>query len=140
MGQRDEFITVKVEDAIGIVELNRPDVLNALNRQMVSEVVGAFERLDRDGSVKVILLMGRGRAFAAGADIVLVDNMSTADIREAVRRVRGAARIEISGGVSLERMPELAGTGADFVSVGGLTHSAAAADISFEIEPLPSTP
>ena len=41
---------------------------------------------------------------------------------------------------ALERMPELAGTGADFVSVGGLTHSAAAADISFEIEPLPSTP
>ncbi|WP_347321239.1 enoyl-CoA hydratase-related protein [Rossellomorea sp. RS05] len=69
MGQSDEFITVRVEDAIGIVELNRPDVLNALNRQMVSEVVGAFERLDRDGSVKVILLMGKGRAFAAGADI-----------------------------------------------------------------------
>jgi nicotinate-nucleotide pyrophosphorylase (carboxylating) len=75
-------------------------------------------------------------ALAAGADTILVDNMSTADIREAVARARGRAKIEISGGVTLERIPELAATGADFVSVGALTHSAPAIDISFEIEPL----
>jgi nicotinate-nucleotide pyrophosphorylase (carboxylating) len=75
-------------------------------------------------------------AVAAMADTVLVDNMSIDGIREAVRRVHGRAKIEISGGVTLERIPELATTGADFVSVGALTHSAAAADISFEIEPL----
>jgi nicotinate-nucleotide pyrophosphorylase (carboxylating) len=74
-------------------------------------------------------------ALAAGADTVLVDNMSTADIREAVARANGRASIEISGGVTLERMPELAATGANFVSVGALTHSAPAIDISFEIEP-----
>ena len=74
-------------------------------------------------------------ALAAGADTLLVDNMSTADIREAVARARGRARIEISGGVTLDRIPELAATGADFVSVGALTHSAPAIDISFEIEP-----
>jgi nicotinate-nucleotide pyrophosphorylase (carboxylating) len=73
-------------------------------------------------------------ALAAGAAIVLVDNMTPDEIREAVLRARGRARIEVSGGVTLERMPELAATGADFVSVGGLTHSAPAADISFEIE------
>jgi nicotinate-nucleotide pyrophosphorylase (carboxylating) len=75
-------------------------------------------------------------ALAAGADTILVDNMSTADIRTAVARAKGRAAIEISGGVTLERMPELAATGADFVSVGALTHSAPAIDISFEIEPL----
>ena len=75
-------------------------------------------------------------ALAAGADTILVDNMSTADIRESVVRARGRAKIEISGGVTLERIPELAATGADFVSVGALTHSAPAIDISFEIEPL----
>src|SRR5262245_49512022 len=75
-------------------------------------------------------------ALAAGADIVLVDNMTTADIRAAVIRARGRARIEISGGVTLDRIPELATTGADFVSVGALTHSAPAIDISFEIEPV----
>jgi nicotinate-nucleotide pyrophosphorylase (carboxylating) len=76
------------------------------------------------------------QAVEAGADIVLVDNMTLADVREAVRRAAGRARIEISGGVTLERIPELASTGADFVSAGALTHSAPAVDISFEIEPL----
>jgi nicotinate-nucleotide pyrophosphorylase (carboxylating) len=75
-------------------------------------------------------------ALASGADVILVDNMSTADIAEAVRRAKGRAKIEISGGVTLERIPELAATGAEFVSVGALTHSAPAIDISFEIEPI----
>lgn len=75
-------------------------------------------------------------ALDAAADIVLLDNMSTDDIRTAVGRARGRALTEISGGVTLERIPELAATGADFVSVGALTHSAPAVDISFEIEPI----
>ena len=74
-------------------------------------------------------------ALDAGADIVLLDNLSTPDIIEAVSRCRGRAKTEISGGVTLERLPELAATGADYVSVGSLTHSAPAADLSFEIEP-----
>ena len=74
-------------------------------------------------------------ALEARADIILVDNMQTAGIREAVGRARGRAKIEISGGVTLDRLPELAATGADYVSVGALTHSAPAIDISFEIEP-----
>jgi nicotinate-nucleotide pyrophosphorylase (carboxylating) len=73
-------------------------------------------------------------ALAAGAQIILVDNMATPDIREAVRRAAGRAKIEISGNVTLDRLPELSTTGADFVSVGALTHSAPAIDISFEIE------
>ena len=75
-------------------------------------------------------------ALAARAETILVDNMAAAQIREAVARARGRAKIEISGGVTLEKIPELAATGADFVSVGALTHSAPAIDISFEIEPL----
>ena len=74
-------------------------------------------------------------AIAAGAQIILLDNLSTAEIREAVGRIGGRARIEISGGVTLDRIRELAATGADYVSVGALTHSAPAADISFELEP-----
>jgi nicotinate-nucleotide pyrophosphorylase (carboxylating) len=73
-------------------------------------------------------------ALDAGADIVLLDNLSTADIIEAVGKCRGKARTEISGGVTLARMPELAATGADYVSIGALTHSAPAADLSLEIE------
>lgn len=74
-------------------------------------------------------------ALAAGADIILLDNLSTADIRDAVGRCAGRAKTEISGGVTLDRLPELAGTGADYVSVGALTHSAPAIDLSLEIEP-----
>ena len=75
-------------------------------------------------------------ALAAGADIILLDNLSTADIVAAVQKCRGRAKTEISGGVTLARMPELAATGADYVSIGALTHSAPAVDLSFEIEPL----
>ena len=74
-------------------------------------------------------------ALEAGAETILLDNMTTAEICEAVRRNGGRAKLEISGGVTLERMPELAATGADSVSIGALTHSAPAVDISFEIEP-----
>ena len=75
-------------------------------------------------------------ALEAGADVVLADNMDIDAIRETVRRARGRAKVEISGGVTIERIPALAQTGADFVSAGALTHSAPAVDISFEIEPL----
>ena len=75
------------------------------------------------------------QAVEAGADIILLDNLSTTEIRRAVSHVAGRAKTEISGGVTLDRIPELAATGADFVSVGALTHTVAAADISLEIEP-----
>jgi nicotinate-nucleotide pyrophosphorylase (carboxylating) len=73
------------------------------------------------------------QALAAGAAYILLDNLSTPEIREAVRRVARRAKTEISGGITLSRIPELAETGADYVSVGALTHSARAADISFEL-------
>jgi nicotinate-nucleotide pyrophosphorylase (carboxylating) len=85
--------------------------------------------------VEVETLEQVDEALEAGADILLLDNMDTMAIREAVRRSRGRARTEISGGVTLDRIPELASTGADFVSSGALTHSVRGVDISFEIEP-----
>jgi nicotinate-nucleotide pyrophosphorylase (carboxylating) len=89
----------------------------------------------RPVEVEVETLEQVDEALDAKADILLLDNMTTEHIREAVRRSRGRAKTEISGGVTLERIPELAATGADYVSSGALTHSAPAADISFEIEP-----
>jgi nicotinate-nucleotide pyrophosphorylase (carboxylating) len=73
-------------------------------------------------------------AILAGADVILLDNLSIEDVREAVRRIGGRTKVELSGRVTLERIPELAATGADYVSVGALTHSAPAADLSFELE------
>jgi nicotinate-nucleotide pyrophosphorylase (carboxylating) len=74
-------------------------------------------------------------AIRSGADIILLDNLTTDQIKEALARIAGRAKVEISGGVTLERIPEIARTGADYVSVGALTHSAPAADLSFELEP-----
>ena len=74
-------------------------------------------------------------AMAQRAPTILLDNLTTDQLREAVRRIGGRAKVEISGGVTLDRIPELAATGADYVSIGALTHSAPAADLSFELEP-----
>lgn len=88
--------------------------------------------------VEVETLAELDEALAAGATAVLLDNFTTYDMRLAVARVGGRARVEISGGVTLDRLPEIATTGADAVSVGALTHSAPAVDLSFELEPAAS--
>jgi nicotinate-nucleotide pyrophosphorylase (carboxylating) len=71
-----------------------------------------------------------GEALAAGADIILLDNMSLESLREAVQLIDGRAMIEASGGVNLETVRGIAETGVDFISVGALTHSSRAVDIS----------
>jgi nicotinate-nucleotide pyrophosphorylase (carboxylating) len=73
-------------------------------------------------------------AVAAGAEQILLDNMSPALMREAVELVDGKATLEASGGVTLDTVREIAETGVDFISVGALTHSARSLDVSLEIE------
>jgi nicotinate-nucleotide pyrophosphorylase (carboxylating) len=73
-------------------------------------------------------------AIAANVDTILLDNLSLEQIRDAVARAGRRVATEISGGVTLDRIPKLGATGAGFVSVGALTHSAPAIDISFELE------
>ena len=75
-------------------------------------------------------------AAVAGADIILLDNMNCDELREAIRRIDGRARIEASGGVTLETVREIAETGVDFISVGALTHSASSVDIALDIDPV----
>jgi nicotinate-nucleotide pyrophosphorylase (carboxylating) len=73
-------------------------------------------------------------ALSAGADIVLLDNMATSTVAEAVKRVAGRAVVEASGGITLARVAELARAGVDAISVGALTHSVHAADIGLDFE------
>ncbi len=73
-------------------------------------------------------------AVEAGADIVMLDNMSVEDMREAVKSIHGRALIEASGGITLEKVRAVAETGVDRISIGALTHSARALDISLELE------
>ena len=73
-------------------------------------------------------------ALAAGAPRLLLDNMSLDQLRAAVAQVAGRAKLEASGGVTLDTLRAIAGTGVDFVSMGSLTHSAAALDLSLSLE------
>jgi nicotinate-nucleotide pyrophosphorylase (carboxylating) len=70
------------------------------------------------------------QAAEAGADIVMLDNMNLKDMRQAVRLVKGRALIEASGGITLESVRDVAKTGVDLISIGALTHSPKALDIS----------
>ena len=104
-------------------------VLEALRRCDASRLsieieVRTFEELDA--------------ALAAGAKRLLLDNFTPERAREAVKRVAGRAKTEISGNITLQNVREYAETGADYVSSGALTHSVRAMDISFRIEPLRS--
>ena len=73
-------------------------------------------------------------AAEAEADIVMLDNMSLEDMRKAVKSIHGRALIEASGGITLDNVRAVAETGVDFISIGALTHSVTALDISLELE------
>jgi nicotinate-nucleotide pyrophosphorylase (carboxylating) len=85
--------------------------------------------------VEVTTLDQLRELLAAGAPEILLDNMSTAQMAEAVRLTAGRARLEASGGLSLERAREVAATGVDLVAVGALTHSAPVLDIALDLRP-----
>jgi nicotinate-nucleotide pyrophosphorylase (carboxylating) len=84
--------------------------------------------------VEVTTLEPLDEALAAGADVVMLDNMDLPTLQEAVRRVAGRALVEASGGVTLDNVQEIAAAGVDLISVGALTHSAPALDLSCLIE------
>ena len=84
--------------------------------------------------VEVTTLEELEQALAAGADAVLLDNMALDTMEEAVRRVNRQIPIEASGGMNLERVEAVAATGVDLISVGQLTHSAPALDVSLLLE------
>jgi len=83
--------------------------------------------------VEVGTVTEASEAVEAGADIIMLDNMSLEDMREAVKSIHGRALVEASGGITLNNVRAVAETGVDFISVGALTHSARALDISLEL-------
>jgi nicotinate-nucleotide pyrophosphorylase (carboxylating) len=84
--------------------------------------------------VEVSDLGGVQEALESGVDIIMLDNMDIPHIREAVSVIQNRAIVEVSGGVTLKHLSELAETGVDLISVGALTHSAKAVDLSMRIQ------
>lgn len=102
--------------------------------QAVARVRDAAPELAGTLEVEVRNLVEIDEALAAGAPRLLLDNMSVAELSAAVARVDGRAKLEASGNVGLENIRERALTGVDFISVGALTHSAPALDLSLLLE------
>jgi len=84
--------------------------------------------------VEVTTVEEAGEAVVAGADIVMLDNMSVEEMRRAMKSIGGRVLVEASGGVTLDNVKSVAETGVDLISVGALTHSVKALDISLELE------
>ena len=84
--------------------------------------------------VEVATVAEASEAMEAGVDIVMLDNMSLEDMREAVKSIGGRALVEASGGITLDNIRAVAETGVDSISIGALTHSVMALDISLELE------
>jgi nicotinate-nucleotide pyrophosphorylase (carboxylating) len=100
-------------------------------------VRGAVERIraatDLPIEVECDTLTQVEEALAAGADAILLDNMSLEDLRAAVALARGRARLEASGGITIETVRSVAEAGVDEISIGALTHSAPSLDVSLEL-------
>src|SRR5437868_15548751 len=105
MPENYQNILVDRDENVGIVTLNRPNALNALNFQLGGEVAEALMEFERDESIRCIVITGAGeKAFAAGADIKEMSNKSTNDMTmggfeawERIKRVR-KARVRAAGG------------------------------------------
>jgi nicotinate-nucleotide pyrophosphorylase (carboxylating) len=83
--------------------------------------------------VEVDTLEQLEQALGEEADTILLDNMEIATLREAVRRAAGRARLEASGGITLQTLRDVAETGVDAISAGALTHSVRALDVALEV-------
>ena len=108
----------------------------------IQKAVGAVRASNRHSlriEVEVETLDQLAEAIAAGAEAIMLDNMDLTTMTEAVRLTSGKAALEASGGITLDNVREVAATGVDLISVGALTHSARAVDMSMEIEPAPKS-
>jgi nicotinate-nucleotide pyrophosphorylase (carboxylating) len=103
-------------------------------KQIVTKARSSTQRSECWIEVEAVTVSEALEAVEAGANIVMLDNMSLEDMRKAVKSIHGRALIEASGGITLGNVRAVAETGVDFISIGALTHSATALDISLELE------
>lgn len=129
---------MSLSDAV-LVKDNHREVLGAAGVGLEEAVRDARRRLPHTVTVEVEVedQAALDEALAGGADAVLLDNMAPEELRRSVARVAGRARVEASGGITLETVRAVAETGVDLISVGALTHSAPALDLALDWESIP---
>jgi nicotinate-nucleotide pyrophosphorylase (carboxylating) len=122
-------------DAV-LIKDNHIAVLRATGLNLQDIIVKARQNAPEGMTIEVEVTNTREaqEALKAGADIILLDNMGVADMKQAAALIGGRAKLEASGGVTLDNVHQIALTGVDFISIGALTHSYQALDISLELE------
>jgi nicotinate-nucleotide pyrophosphorylase (carboxylating) len=118
-------------DAAILVKENHIRIAGSVRQATLRAVAGAE---GREVEVEVERLEQIDEAILAGAQMLLLDNLTPGEVRQAMEAVAGRVSVEVSGGVRLDNVREYAECGPDYIAVGALTHSAPAADISLEIE------
>lgn len=98
MTSQKTTIEYSVKDGTAFVTLNRPDVLNSLNRTLCTELIGAFDEAESDPSVRALLLTGSGRAFCAGQDLADIDRLDGRTVRDIVHNQCAKLVRAIQGG------------------------------------------
>jgi len=119
-----------------LIKDNHLAVLGAVGISVAAAVKRAVQNAPNDLKVEVeVEYPGQAEeALSAGADVIMLDNMSLDKIKKAVKLVKGQAQMEASGGIDMDNVRAVAETGVDFISIGALTHSIRALDISLEVE------
>ena len=125
---------------LGDAVLIKDNHINALRAtgMSIGDIVAKAQRNAPAGitiEVEATTIAEAGEALKAGADIIMLDNMSTDDMSRVVKMAAGRSKIEASGGITLANVRQVALTGVDIISIGALTHSYKALDISLELEP-----
>jgi nicotinate-nucleotide pyrophosphorylase (carboxylating) len=132
-GQNHRF---HLGDAV-LIKDNHIAALRALSMSLKEIIAKAKQNVPGGVTVEVEVTSTQEAldALKAGTDIIMLDNMSPNEMRQVVKLVSGQAKIEASGGITLANVHQVAMTGVDIISIGALTHSAKALDISLELEP-----
>jgi len=120
-----------------LIKDNHLAALHGLGMSLKEIVAKAKQNAPKDSKVEVeVTSIQEARdAIEAGADIIMLDNMSPEEMRHAVGLKPSQVRLEASGGINLNNIRQAALTGVDFISIGALTHSSKALDISLELDP-----
>jgi methylglutaconyl-CoA hydratase len=121
-----ETVEVRVENKVAWVALNRPDVRNAFNEVMIAELIRALDDIEKDGSVRVLVLTGRGKAFCAGADLNWMKKMKGYTVEENYRDALELAELMFK----LHNLPKPTIAMVNGASIGGSNGLVAACDIA----------
>jgi nicotinate-nucleotide pyrophosphorylase (carboxylating) len=120
-----------------LIKDNHIAALRAMGMKLKDIIAKARENVAGDTIIEVeaTRTSEAREAWKAGADIIMLDNMGVREMRKVVDMVAGQSKLEASGGITLENVHQVAMTGVDIISIGALTHSFKALDISLEMEP-----